>query len=81
MHMRAWLTGIVIAVDGLGNAIANGSPCLTLSARAATARRDGRTWGRVLCAALEVINPGHIPRAVMNNRARLLAAITELDGL
>jgi hypothetical protein len=81
MNLMQWVGNVVIGVDQCGSAVCRGSTCLTLSARAATGRRDGRRAWIVLCWFLERIDHGHIPRAVDNNRARLRAALKELEGL
>ena len=54
---KAWM--IAIAFDRLVNASANGDPDETISSRADRARKERRTWGCVLCAILDWIDPGH----------------------
>jgi hypothetical protein len=81
MKLREWLSNIVISHDSNWNAYTFGSPVLTMSARAATGRRDGKRQWIALCALLEFVDHGHVQRAVENNRRRLQAALRELEGL
>jgi hypothetical protein len=58
---RAWV--MAIAHDQLANAAANGDPDETISSRASRARREGRTWGCVLCRVLDWIEKDHCSRS------------------
>lgn len=50
---------MAVALDRLGNALIGGSDRETFSERAARARKRGARWGRVVCAVLEWLDPGH----------------------
>ena len=54
----------LILLDEDGNTLTGGSPNETISERAAKARNAGRTWGCVLCKALNWLNPGHCDNAL-----------------
>lgn len=58
---KAW--AIAVAVDGAGNVAGNGRLGQTISARAASARQEGRRWGCFLCKLLDLVDPGHCARA------------------
>lgn len=55
---------VLKALDHLGNALLDGIPGETISARAATARRDRRVWGCVLCWLLDRIDKDHCTTAL-----------------
>ncbi len=57
---RAW--AIALAIDDLGNVVANGALGQTISSRAAHARPA--RWGCALCWLLDHIDPGHCDRAM-----------------
>jgi hypothetical protein len=59
---RAWQ--IAIALDDFANVAANGTLGQTISYRAATAMRQGKRWGCVLCGWLDEVDPGHCTRAL-----------------
>ena len=59
---RGWKTAL--AVDDLGNVIANGHLGQTISSRAAHATAAGKTWGKIVCSALDAVNPGHCKKAL-----------------
>lgn len=64
-HARApWLMKVLVALDQLANALTHGDPDETPSSRAARAAMSGRRWGRWLCRALDVVDPGHCSRVV-----------------
>jgi hypothetical protein len=67
---RVWALNVLIALDTLGNCLLKGSPGETLSARAATARRDGRRWGCVLCRALDWLEADHCAQAMLGDSER-----------
>lgn len=58
---KAW--NIAHMLDEAINVGANGQVNTTISARAGRAKAAGRTWGCVLCWALDKIKPGHCERA------------------
>jgi hypothetical protein len=57
--VKRWTWNVLVAFDKLWNAILNGYPDETISARAATAQRQGKAWGCVLCQLLDMIERGH----------------------
>lgn len=64
MTLGEYCKNVLIALDCLLNTILRGRPGETLSERAATARRDGRRWGCVLCAVLDWIDKDHCRESV-----------------
>ena len=56
---RKWVWNILIAIDQLGNSLIGGDPDETISSRAGKAKKKGRRWAKVLCWALDRIDPGH----------------------
>jgi len=68
--MSKYLDAVMVAVDDTLNVVFGGKVGETVSAHAATARRDGRLWGCWLCSALEVLWPGHCDRALKNDELR-----------
>lgn len=58
---KAW--AIARGFDRVVNAAANGDDRETISSRAARARDEGRTWGCVLCRALDRLDPGHCDKS------------------
>lgn len=79
MTLKEWAWNIAIGADQFGSSACRGSTCLTVSARAATGRADGKARWIWLCNFLEFVNPGHIQRAIDDNRARLLEALHQLE--
>jgi hypothetical protein len=73
-----WCMNILIAFDYFLNAVFGGLPNETLSARALTARRDGRVWGQVLYHVLNALSPGHCERAVAGDVLRARAVEADL---
>ena len=59
---RGWKTAL--AVDDLGNVVANGHLGQTISSRAAHATVAGKAWGKIVCGALDAVNPGHCKKAL-----------------
>jgi hypothetical protein len=60
--MRAWhryAVNLLLAVDQAANAVTGGDPDETISSRASKSRGLGRRWARVLCWALDLVDPGH----------------------
>lgn len=53
---------IVLGYDHLGNALTGGEPNELISTRANRARKEGRSWGCILCKLLDKIDPGHCDR-------------------
>ncbi|GGY12842.1 hypothetical protein GCM10007386_49020 [Pseudoduganella dura] len=49
--------------DRMGNAVTGGLDTETVSSRASRARREGRTWGCVLCRVLDWIEKDHCSRS------------------
>lgn len=58
----AWNTAM--SLDQAANAGAAGDPDESISSRAGKARRNGDTWGCVLCKFLDAIVPGHCAEAI-----------------
>jgi hypothetical protein len=54
---------IALMVDDLGNVAGNGALGQTISYRAACSVKP---WGRLLCAALDAVDPGHCARALIS---------------
>lgn len=65
----AWT--MALAEDDLGNAGIGGKLGRTISAHAARSRRDGGTFGCVMCAFLEWADPGHCERALTDPKQNL----------
>ena len=64
---RAYVLGLLIGADQFMNAIIGGSPDETISSRCA---RGQRCWyWRLLGGILDAIQPGHIERALANEKA------------
>lgn len=59
---RAWQ--IAIELDDFANVAANGYLGQTISFRAATAMRQGKRWGCILCHWLDVADTGHCAKAL-----------------
>lgn len=57
---KAW--AIAQMADEAANVSLNGVVNVTISARAAHARRRGRRWGCMLCWLLDKVNTGHCER-------------------
>lgn len=64
MTLRKWIFNVLIGIDQLGNAITGGDPDETISSRAAKGQFKGKWWGRWLCKALDIVDPGHCPDAI-----------------
>ena len=60
--LKTYFINLAVAFDYLLNATFAGDPSETLTRRAARARREGRAWGCVLCALLDLIDKGHCKR-------------------
>lgn len=78
--MKRWLWKVLVAADVFWNVVFNGYPDETISARAATARRDGKRWGCILCKWLESFDPGHCDNAIQSDEQRAAAAVNDLKG-
>ena len=75
---RGWK--VAVAVDDLGNVAGNGHLGQTISSRAAYAAIAGKTWGKIVCKALDTLNPGHCANAILEHEQNLnrpVAASTE----
>ena len=55
---------ILIALDEVVNALTNGNPHETVSARAARARNAEKKWGCILCKILDWIDKSHCDNAI-----------------
>lgn len=55
---------IAIGLDQAANAAAGGSEDMTISTRAARARKEGRRWGCVLCKLLDAVDKDHCERSI-----------------
>lgn len=67
--MKHWLLNVLIAVDQWGNAVTGGAPDETISSRAGRAQtKRGRWFARLLCWALDKLDPGHCAKAVEAER-------------
>ena len=62
--LKKWLFNILIGIDQLGNTLAGGDPDETISSRAGKAKKEGKTWAKVLCVALDWVDPGHCDDSV-----------------
>jgi hypothetical protein len=79
LGFRRWVWKVLIISDMWANVVFfNGTPGMTLSARAYTARRDKRRWGIWLSAVLNRIDPDHTFNAVQNDLLRAKAVEQEL---
>lgn len=61
---RKWIWNILIAIDQLGNALTAGDPDETISSKAGKALCKGRRWAKILCWALDRIDPGHCKKSI-----------------
>lgn len=62
---------IAIAKDQSINAALGGSEDETLSSRAARSRNAGEKWGCVLCKFLDILDPNHCTKSLLNEVNRL----------
>lgn len=71
-----YLRRVFVAVDQLGNALTGGEPDETISYRAAVAQAAGSRPARLLCRALDLVEPDHcgIVRARRDTRATVIRA-------
>lgn len=69
---------IALALDQLLNVLFNGLPGQTVSARAETARRQGKRWGCVLCRVLDWLDDNHCAEALANDIKRAQEVIGDL---
>ncbi len=83
--MSYWLR-IAIALDACIQAFFRvGVLGVTISARAGTAKAHGHLWGCWLCRLLDHsawigFGPGHCEDAIIHDRERARAVLTELEG-
>ena len=77
--MRSYVVRVLIAADLFANVLIRGRFGETISARAWTAKRDGRTWGRIAVAVLDWLQPGHCENAADEDIARALGAVRDLE--
>lgn len=54
---------IAIGMDQAANAAFGGNEDMTISTRAALARKQGRRWGCVLCKLLDAVDKDHCERS------------------
>lgn len=81
LGFRRWVWKSIVITDVWVNVVVfNGTPGMTLSARAYTARRDKRLWGIWLSAFLNRIDPDHTFNAVQNDLSRARDVERELMG-
>lgn len=64
---------VAVAYDQLGGALLFNRDGVTISAQSALARKDGRLWGRIMCAGLDWIQTNHCDLAAAADRDRSLA--------
>jgi hypothetical protein len=78
--MNAWFVRVAIAIDAVAQCVfPYGIPGETISARAGKAKRRGKRWGCLLCAALDLFNYGHCEGAVQGDIRRAQAVIDDLS--
>ena len=69
----------LVALDSFLNVLLfDGLPDETISARAATAMRQGKRWGCVLCGLLDKIDPNHCEKAIAGDIERAAAVIEDV---
>jgi hypothetical protein len=79
--MKAYLLRVAIALDQLLQALCNkGILGITISARAATARKHAHAWGCVLCRFLDWLETDHCELARRNDIKRAHAVIESLEA-
>jgi hypothetical protein len=61
---------VAISNDQTLNAALHGDEDETISSRAGKAAREGKRWACALCAALDLIDPGHCERSIEADRGR-----------
>jgi hypothetical protein len=62
--MKHYLWNVLIGIDQFFNTLFGGAPDDTISASAAVDYRKGGVRGRVLCAFLNWLDPGHCEEAI-----------------
>lgn len=72
------LKRLAIALDHVLNVITNGRPGQTVSARAETARRQGKAWGCVLCRVLDWLDDNHCAESLAGDIQRAQEVIEDL---
>ena len=78
MTWRQYLLNNMVAWDHALNTLVKGRPGETLSARAATARRDNRWWGRCLCNwFLDRLEKDHCADAMKHDSERASIVIKD----
>lgn len=62
----SYLHRLLVAIDELGNTVADGNPRETISSRVGRAARDGKWWGRLLQPVINWLmgNPHHCQEAI-----------------
>lgn len=61
----SWGRRVLIAIDQLGNAFANGNPDETISSRVGRAAVAGKRWGMILERVIDwMFWPGHCREAI-----------------
>lgn len=64
-RLKGWGFRVLVALDQFANVILFlGNPDETISSRAQKAKERGKRWGCILCAGLDLVDPGHCARAV-----------------
>lgn len=63
-----WPIAVLVGLDQALNAVLGGYPDETISCRAARACRDGKAWGKWMCKALDLIDPGHCQDSLDSER-------------
>lgn len=70
---------LIVQGDVWLNVFFRGLAGSTISARAYTARKNGKRWGCILCGLLEKFWTDHCRKAVLKDIARAQAAIEDLQ--
>jgi hypothetical protein len=70
MTAKTYVLNVLVGFDQWMNTLRGGYPAMTISSAAAVARANGKWWGRVMCKALDWLDPGHCHEALDNDTIR-----------
>lgn len=69
-RIRAYLISVLIGLDVLAASILFGTRYQTVSEVSALAARDGKAWGVVLCALLDLADRNHCEKMLSGGKDR-----------
>lgn len=68
--MKQYFANVIVGLDQFANTLLGGHPGETISARSGRAAAEGKTWGKVLSAVLNKIQPNHTALAEQHDAQR-----------